>query len=326
MTSPSSTICPFTLRPIADLPHDNTAIVYRSVPSSSQRGRDRAEDGTQPDDDACGHSCTLSELVPYLHDGRGGTAAARRSPVCPVCLACPVGVVCDAEASSFLTRRRLAAVTTTKEGSDATAHDRVSDENDTKTKEGRIVSFRYGAISYHLWVESTSSSQSSLSSNPELDRLAGGTKRNALERIGSVMGMDVHNGLKVIHKGKIIYPANQKTTTESINDASEQLLDISTTDFIHRRKKPSLVVMGTRHTLSTYDSRAVQSTSAIGCRRTLSSVLSAVVISSFPRNLWRNVSCGIRWTWNTASAILGGVCLFVQSVLYPPPRMASDQN
>lgn len=179
MTSTSSTICPFTLRPLADLPRDNTAIVYRSVPSSSQRGRDRAEDAN---DDACGHACvcTLSELVPYLHDGRGGTAAACRTPVCPVCLACPVGVVCDAEASSFLTR----------------IHADVSDENDTRTKEGRIVSFRCGAISYHLWVEATSSSQS-LSSNPVLDRLAGGTKRNALERIGSVMGIDVHNGLKV---------------------------------------------------------------------------------------------------------------------------------
>lgn len=138
--------------------------------------------------------------------------------------------------------------------------------------------------------------------------------------------IDTISSVQVIHKGKIIHPDNKKTNTESTNDVSEQLLDISTTDFIHRRKKPSLVVMGTRQTLSTYDSRAVQSTSAIGCRRTLSSVLSAVVISLFPRNLWRNVSCGIRWTWNAASAILGGVCLFVQSVLYPPRRMATDQN
>ena len=137
--------------------------------------------------------------------------------------------------------------------------------------------------------------------------------------------IDTILSVQVIHKGKIIYAGNKNTNTNSINDASEQLFDISTTDLLHGRKKPSLIVMGSRQTLSPYDSRVVQSNSASGCRRTLSSFLSAMFIFWSPRNLWHCVACGVRWTWNAASAILAGVCLFVKSVLYPP-RMAADQN
>jgi hypothetical protein len=123
----SSSICPFTLKPITDIQHDNLAIIYHSnLPSR---------------DSESGHACTLSELVSHLHDG--------------VCQTPTIGTVCDANASMFLLQRN---------------------NDDRDGTEGRIVSFKYGTISYHLWVENES---------------------NAIKRIATVMGMDVKNGLKV---------------------------------------------------------------------------------------------------------------------------------
>eukprot|EP00804_Cyclotella_cryptica_P013551 CCRYP_012911-RA/>CCRYP_012911-RA protein AED:0.05 eAED:0.05 QI:208/1/1/1/1/1/2/1186/324 len=319
--STSSSICPFTLTPIGDLPRDNVAVVYRSLPSSSHRRQDQEDSDTeQPNDNECGHMCTLSELVPYLHDvGRASTASCR-TPMCPVCLACPIGVVCDVDASSILMQQQHAARTAEDEGSNSAAA-RVSGANDTKTKEGRIISFRYGTISYHLWVESTSSLQS-LSSKHVFDRLAGGIKCNALTRIGTVMRMNVHNGLKIIHKGKIVYSGNN-ATAHSIDEASEQLLDISTADLLHRRKKPSLTVMGLREPLSSNDcSQVIQSKSNNGCGSMLR-FRSVEIILSSSRFILRNVIWCIRWTWNAAFTILGGVYLFVRSVLHPP-QMTTD--
>lgn len=134
----SSSICPFTLKPITGISRDDVAIIHHE---SIQCGR-----------------CTLSKLIPYLHDGLS-------SRECPVCQASTVGTVYDAD--SFCIHRQQHSPNAVDED--------LPDLNKEGT-EGRIVSFKYGAISYHLCVKHDSA---------------------ALQRIASVMGMDVSNGLKV---------------------------------------------------------------------------------------------------------------------------------
>lgn len=133
MASSSSSICPFTLKPIADVSSDDLAVIHHTNLST-----------------ACGR-CTLSKLISYLHDG------ARE---CPLCRTSTVGTVYDGGSAEYISRQ-------------------VNDESDScqpmSCDKGRIVSFKYGAVSYHLWVTS--------------DQIA-------LNRISSVMGIDINN-LKV---------------------------------------------------------------------------------------------------------------------------------
>jgi hypothetical protein len=140
----ASSICPFTLKPIADIPSDNVAIIHHE---SIQCGR-----------------CTLSKLIPYLHEGIS-------SRECPVCQASNVTTVYDVD-SSLMHRQQQSYVQAVD--TKGTESDLVNLSHECP--EGRIVSFKYGTISYHLWVEHDSI---------------------ALQRIASVMGMDVSNGLKV---------------------------------------------------------------------------------------------------------------------------------
>mmetsp|Transcript_8828 Transcript_8828/g.12510 ORF Transcript_8828/g.12510 Transcript_8828/m.12510 type:complete len:257 (-) Transcript_8828:134-904(-) len=62
----------------------------------------------------------------------------------------------------------------------------------------------------------------------------------AQERMAEVLGMNVKSGMKVLCKGKVLYP-NLKM---SASDISKRLIDISLNDL--KSRKPSLVIMGTR--------------------------------------------------------------------------------
>ncbi len=89
-------------------------------------------------------------------------------------------------------------------------------------------------------------------------------------------------------------------------------MDVSHTDFIHQRKKPSLVVMGLRKTILNNPRRVDgAANSCLGLLRFALSIIS-------PFNIGRNVSLGIHWMWKVAVSIFGGVGVFVKSLLYPP--------
>ncbi len=163
-------------------------------------------------------------------------------------------------------------------------------------KEQQIVCLRYGPIHYYLSSQSTSSSRMMTASSC------------ALTRIGVVLGVDIKHGMKIIHNGKIIYP--DKTTN---NDVSEKILSISSLDIAKKRKKPSLVVMGVRKRQVQWKGSKSHGT-AVGVR----DILFALVSMLTPRSLWTNISCGMGWTINTTKSLLGGLYLFVQSMLYPP--------
>ncbi len=183
-SSPSS-ICPISLHSISAVPRNNLAVVYQSNPVNSRNY-----------DEGCGHRCELSCLVSYLHDNRG-------SAVCPSCRSI-VTAVCDVESDIFLRRRRHFVFDCANkddaadEKSDDSAkggtneflhsekvgndHDHAEENYENSTEDGRIITFRYGPISYFLWVSS---------------KIGRASKGYAMERIGYVLNMNFQTGLKV---------------------------------------------------------------------------------------------------------------------------------
>ena len=113
--------------------------------------------------------------------------------------------------------------------------------------------------------------------------------------------------MKVIHKGKVLYPDNSGKDDNS-DEISEQLLDISSADLTNRRKKPSLVVMGLRQ----------QKSAVANNGSTYYDVFFSIARWLTPRQLWNMMTSGCKWTFHTTASILGGICLFVRSLLYPP--------
>lgn len=184
-TKESSTlpICPFSLHPLSSIPLDNLAVIYQSNPTNNRN----YEGG-------CGHRCNLSRLVSYLHDNGG-------SAVCPSCRS-RVLAVCDMKSHDFLRKRRHfgcdcdgKTVHSTAGGSSEflesmkLGRDRVEENSENENRDGRIIAFRYGPISYFLWVSSDLK---------EVDRGC------AMERMGCVLNMDSRTGLKVRFIGYVI--------------------------------------------------------------------------------------------------------------------------
>mmetsp|Transcript_25286 Transcript_25286/g.53331 ORF Transcript_25286/g.53331 Transcript_25286/m.53331 type:complete len:213 (-) Transcript_25286:369-1007(-) len=181
--SSTSPICPFSYHPLSAIPRDNLAIIYQCNPTNNRN----YEGG-------CGHRCNLSRLVSYLHDNGG-------SAVCPSCRS-RVLAVCDLEADDFLRRRRHFARDCDGNTADLTdggsnefldsvkiGRDSVEENSENENRDGRIITFRYGSISYFLWVSSN---------------LKGVGRGCAMERIGCVLNMDDQTGLKVRFVGSII--------------------------------------------------------------------------------------------------------------------------
>ena len=111
----------------------------------------------------------------------------------------------------------------------------------------------------------------------------------------------------MIHKGKVIYPT-ASCNNISINDVSEQLLDISASDIIHRRKKPSLVVIGLR---SSIVKNQTTTETIFGNILSIARGLSLTYLGSI-------ISGGFRWTFRAVSTLANGLFLFVRSIFYSP--------
>lgn len=172
MTKSSSILCPFTLKPIDTIKQEDSAIIYESNPLLTKGPSDGAAENQKVQ---CGHSCTLSNLVSYLHDSSG-------SKSCPVCQSSPATVICDARSSAFMVQQNNATT-------QASESKKCDTSNDC---EGRIIILKYGTISYFLWVDSSPTIPPS-----SYSKIFSYKRGNALDRIGSVLVMDVKNGLKV---------------------------------------------------------------------------------------------------------------------------------
>uniref|UniRef100_A0A7S2XNP6 Uncharacterized protein n=2 Tax=Attheya septentrionalis TaxID=420275 RepID=A0A7S2XNP6_9STRA len=202
-------ICPLTL---GSLPTNRleVAVLYKSnVPNSTQQ--------------ECGHRCTLMSLVDYLNEPLNLSSnrivpttaqnTSTTSRMCPVCGEAPIVSVYDGMAAKSLS-------------------------GETSLP---IVAFRYGKQMYRLTVPSNDTNTSSWR-----NRIVSGSSNSsrpctAQDRIAHVLGMRLSNNLKILHKGKVLYP-DPKSSSE---DVSEHLMDISKSDRL-KKVKPSLVVMGTQ--------------------------------------------------------------------------------
>ncbi len=121
---------------------------------------------------------------------------------------------------------------------------------DTLSEHYDVVSFKFNRHSYHLSVLKKNDT------NHYFDRLksifalfqrrsnVSSTLINTLaqDRIGTVLGIDSKLNMKVLCKGKVIYP-NKDIPPQQI---SQKLIEISKSDQNEKRRSPSLVVMGTR--------------------------------------------------------------------------------
>ncbi|EJK65671.1 hypothetical protein THAOC_13451 [Thalassiosira oceanica] len=152
-----------------------------------------------------------------------------------------------------------------------------------------VICFRHGAISYFL------SAQNSC---------------RATTRIANVLNIDEQR-MKIILKGKVIYP--NKNGDGNLDDVSGQILSVSKTDIIQHKKRPSLVVMGSRNSRSDLGSTA-QSRSSLAA--TMFSFASFLAPSSLV-NLTVNF---IRKMLNCTATVFGAGWLFAKSIISPPNR------
>ena len=160
------------------------------------------------------------------------------------------------------------------------------DESDTAVE---VFCFRYGAISYFL------SAQKSC---------------RAINRIANVFNIDEQR-MKIILKGKVIHP--HKNGDGHLDDASEQIRNVSKSDIIQHKKRPSLVVMGSRNSRSDLGSTA-QSRSSLAA--TIFSLASFFAPSSL-----LNLTLGFMSKMLICTATLCGAgYLLVKTIIYPPSR------
>ena len=121
--------------------------------------------------------------------------------------------------------------------------------------------------------------------------------------------------LQVIHKGKVLYPGKKGDVDDGLNDVSDQLLDLTQTDIIHRRKKPSLVITGLRQT------RSVTAAVAAAENQGIMNFFIGLVRQLTPWYIFSLATWGFRWIFQTTTAVLRGIHLFFRSITNPPEQM-----
>jgi hypothetical protein len=187
------------LAPIMEHPLD-VGIVFDGNYDSRYRSDSCNTTGTRSVN--CGHRLRLSKLMNYMGQSAsvsGSGSAATTSLLCPVCQA-PIVWVVDG----------IAVAT------------RTNDSHTDTSPEAQMICFKYGKQFYRLSHDT---------------RFWFRTGRLSQSRIATVLNIH-RKSLKIISKGKVIYPDH----TKSEQELSQTILTISALD----KSKPSLVVMGTR--------------------------------------------------------------------------------
>ncbi|CAB9501218.1 expressed unknown protein [Seminavis robusta] len=160
----------------------------------------------------CGHSFKMGPLIDYLHESKKSS--------CPECQG-SIEMVCDGMVSSLV---------------DKTSDKTISDN--------RLVKFKYRNHLYHLSVLRAPTDNLALPQSwflwmwhTMLHFVGETTAVTAQERIAHVLRLDTSCGMRILHKGKILYPNAKQSPAE----ISLQLLDVC-----DNGGKP--LVMGTRMT------------------------------------------------------------------------------
>ena len=195
--------------------------------------------------------CSMSSLMDHLY--------SYKSTICPVC-ASSIELIYDGISYSILMNDFTSAdaVNTSVDTTTSTKHNNVCYD---------MVSFKYNKQSFHLAIvknDENSLSNTNIRSLFQRILILMKQKQNrvtqdkffvetlAQERIGKVLGIDSKYNLKILHKGKVLYPLPKQKMNKSLSYVSEHealskyLIQISNSDKLQNKRQPSLIVMGTR--------------------------------------------------------------------------------
>jgi hypothetical protein len=218
------------------------ALVYNKV----EDRRCSSEEGK------CGHALRWDPLIRSLE--------SRERSNCPICNE-PIALVCDGLVAS------------------SSSGGAAIQQEDKPKKKPAIVTFKYGKQVYRLSIPPVTTTQpnsdaSTTTATSQIGLLLRWTMQFLLpfaqprdnqnnnnpatvqHRIAQAFGMNLEHGLKILNKGKILYPLQPTPATKgadcsttTLTDLSDCLVKISESDWELSSsiiKKPSLVVMGTR--------------------------------------------------------------------------------
>jgi len=219
--------CPFTSQDIDSIDPFNVAVIYHQ--SSCTPVVDIGdEDHKKSKDQFC--MCSLNHLIDDFYSSK---------PSCPVCLKQDITSIYDGISNSFLGD---------------------NNHNNEWKKHYDIISFKFNKHLYYLTILKKEKQHSWFRSvinriSPKKDCADNAVNYNSLdiytlahERIAAVLEMDSKENIKILYKGKVIYP-NSLMTSEQI---SKNIIDISgvalssSSSSPPRKVSSHLVVMGTR--------------------------------------------------------------------------------
>lgn len=240
-----------------NIPLDIAVIIPQNSSSNQPKkqgggGNTKSPNENHNDQDCC-CMCSMTQLISHLYHLKIDT--------CPVCSKHTIDIVYDAISHLILV---------TKE--------RSLSDFDTAEQEYDIISFRFHKQSYHLTVpkqqRQKTRKEDHLLKNLFVKKISSIIKRKykrdqqyyedvdieilAQERIGKVLSIDYKRNMKILHKGKLIYPTHgmiqnqgQRHSSNGMikspeQQLSQQLIDISNDDRKQNKRHPSLTIMGTR--------------------------------------------------------------------------------
>ena len=159
---------------------------------------------------------------------------SRERTTCPICDE-PIALVCDG----------LVAQSLSPDGG-------IQEDDDMKNK---IITFKYGKQVYRLSIEQNPPSENMNVIGWALTFLwpfasGGGNQQvtTAQQRMAKALGMNVERGIKILHKGKVLYPSpsTPMNSESSMMELSNRLVSIGVTEWESSTRKIGLTVMGTR--------------------------------------------------------------------------------
>lgn len=254
--------CPFSDKDIDSIiPFDCAVIVH---PPKRKRGN---YDETASNENLC--MCSMSCLIAHLYSTKGNDDINR----CPVCFNSSVESIYDGVSHSLLLQCN----------NESNLTDDNQDDRDKNVLMGAydVVSFKFNKHAFHLtvlkqtivkkeggsiletcmtWVKHIFSNIFRYGNRHDGPMKTTDTDHSFLhvhslaqERIGHVLGIDSKQNMKILHKGKVIYPISSNTKNLGLEETrnifssdqiSQHLIDVSNQD--RKLNKLSLVVMGTR--------------------------------------------------------------------------------
>lgn len=278
--------CPFTKQEIATINPLSLALMHDLSSSKNRGGKEKeglgmgrkgqvvpVQPGSSSSCHTCGHMAHLPSLVEYLHGKNyiNNTYGRKSSYLCPHCLDNITDIYDGVAHEIIMNSSAIESLTYTATAESTGTHTGAPTSSKKDSKKGDIdcefdvVHFKYSKRSYHLAVLRRDGQKGTENDTSLfwrfIDRVKMSTKDDldltlVQNRIASVLGMDANSSMKILSKGKVIYPDNTLSSKEISNklvevsnqDSRGGAGEICTSTVMGKsfQSKISLVVMGTR--------------------------------------------------------------------------------